>query len=183
MSIYQFSTEAGTEYILMPASVRLYLYPVFFAILHLPLTKGRKTGSGWHPLIVPQCRCFPKLSHTAGSPPQVWWVTVRKYHYRPEKIVAHCPATDSSMRCVYRSFPSSRRRMPAPSPGELYLLSGYSSVKVRLLHHCTFSTLVPKRRLPHSGHFCFRNRGAVYVKRFQRLKPQYTMNLSAYIFA
>ena len=45
-----------------------------------------------------------KLSCTAGSPPQVWWVAVRKYHYRPENIVAHCPATNSSMRCVYRSF-------------------------------------------------------------------------------
>ena len=40
MSIYQFSTEAGTEYILMPASVRLYFVSCIFC--HTSLTPDKR---------------------------------------------------------------------------------------------------------------------------------------------
>ena len=76
-----------------------------------------------------------KLSCTAGSPPQVWWVAVRKYHYRPEKLFAFCsPQQNLGAACTAQPKLSSRRRLFAPSSGELYLSFGCSIVKVRILH-------------------------------------------------
>ena len=143
----------------------LHFLHFHIAVFHLPPTRANNRQAAGSRFIVPGCRCFLKLSHTPGSPPQVWWVAVRKYHYRPEKLFAFClPKQNSGAACTAQPKLSSRRRLFAPSSGELYLLFGCSIVKVRTLHPCTFSTFVPGRSAPHSGHFCSRNRGAGLCK-------------------
>ncbi len=106
------SAQACSAFILPTQSIgsfafKISVMPSAFAICGIICSLGKKANNRQrlataHSPTVPMFSI--KLSCTAGSPPQVWWVAVRKYHYRPENIVARCPATDSSMRYVYRSF-------------------------------------------------------------------------------